>query len=1073
MKSCYPLFVFAVLLFAFAAQAQITGDLRGIVTDPSGAAVPGVPVKLASTETGESRSAATDAEGRYSFNLLKIGAYTVTVEAQGFRRAVAGATVRSAEIAAVNLRLEIGQVSEQVVVTDAVNPLDTQSAQMQGAFETKEVQELPVGRNPNLLAATMPGVVPAPGGFNSGSFVSNGNRVRANNITIDNITATDISVAGTGGGNNNPLNFSSIKEVKIITNNFSAEFGRNSGSQVQYITKSGTNDFHGEAYEYLQNNEFNARDWFDRSGAPTVSRINQYGGVFGGPILRNKTHFFGSGEKNPVRGSGSARIAQVPTAAMLAAVTDPTSKKILDQYKLPAATSESSGLGNVQQNAPNAGNFRQYSVRIDHQISSKDSIYGRFGGSESDASSSNNTFIQTNISNFGLKSTNGVYSVNLNETHIFSPNVVNEFRSGYGRSSPMFEFDSNLAPGPRIIFSNNDVDRFGHYEGGPQGRVQNTYQYGDTLTWTRGAHTLKFGGEFFRYQGNSVFDVYTRGMYTFLNWSDFAAGIPNQFTERFGGTVRGHRAWLSDGFAQDDYRLTPSLTLNLGFRLETYGPVREVNQLSSNLDFNCRDSLGAAGAGQFGCFTVGNDITSTNYYAQPRIGVAWNPRGGKTVIRGGYGLVADFNFLNPITNQRSLPPFIITQSLSGAAAFSGANSWASLIAGTAQIQREGASMVGRIRNDVLNYGDVSPVIDPGLQNPQVHQWSFGVQRQLPNAIVLKVGYAGTKGNYLQRHRQLNFNARQAPAAVSLADEAARLTAFVTAYNSMTGSAQRSSTRLDPRFNVVNYYDNSANSNYHALEVQAMRSFRNGYSFQAAYTFAKSIDDVSDSLSNLPNDSANIQDPTNFRNNRGISAFSLPHRVVVSNVWELPWGSKLANPALRGVLGGWSMSGISQWRTGFPISFDASARLGVANISGITTAGVGRPNAAGPVNFNPVPTGSAGAPTTLVTETGSTQRLSAYAVSLGLSQPLLGNFGMMGRNTHRTIGQANFDWNLYKTVRIRERLSLVLRCEAYNLFNNHTFQDVNRNITNTAFGQYTTTPATQSSRFLQLGAVVRF
>lgn len=1068
-----PLLTLAFLFSTGALWAQITGDLRGIVTDPSGAAVPGASVSLTSAETGEARSATTDAEGRYNFNLLKIGDYRVAVEAQGFRRSVAEASVRSAEITAVNLKLEVGQVTEQVVVTDAATPLDTQNAQMQEAFETKEVQEIPVGRNPNLLATTMPGVVPAPGGFNSGSFVSNGNRVRANNITIDNISATDISTAGTGSSNNTPLNFSSIKEVKIITNTFSAEFGRNSGSQVQYITKSGTNDFHGEAYEYLQNNEFNARDWFDRSGAPTIGRYNQFGGVLGGPIVRNKTHFFGSSERIYSRGSGSARIAQVPTAAMLAMVTDPTSRKLLEAYQLPAATSESGTIGNVQQNAPNKGDLYQYSVRLDHQISSKDSIYGRFGFAHNEASSSSNTFIQTNIANFGLKSVNSVYSLNLNETHIFSPNIVNEFRSGHGRTSPMFNFDSALTPGPRIIFANNDVDRFGHYEGGPQGRVQNTFQYGDTLTWTRGAHTLKFGGDFIRYQGNSIFDVYTRGAYTFLSWQDFAEGRPYQYVQRFGGTVRGHRAWLADGFAQDDYRITPTVTLNIGFRLEIYGPVREVNQLSSNLDFNCRDSLGAAGTGAFGCFTVGKNITSANYYAQPRVGVAWNPGGRKTVIRAGYGLVADFNFLNPITNQRSLPPFVVTQTLTGVNSFTGANSWASLYAGSGQIQRDGASMVGRIRNDVLNYGDVSPVIDSSLQNPQVHQWSLGVQRELPDAIVVKIGYVGTKGNYLQRHRHLNLNAARVAAATSIADEAARLSQFVASYNNMTGSSTRFSTRIDPRFNIVNFYDNSANSNYHALELLATRAFRGGYSFQAAYTFAKSIDDVSDSLSNLPNDSANIQDPTNFRNNRGVSAFSLPHRIVVTHMWELPWGGKLDNTVLRKLLAGWSVSGISQWRTGFPISLDGGTRLGVGNTSGITTAGIGRPNASGAVAFEGKPAGSEGAPSTTVVEAGSGQRLSAYAVSLGLSQPLLGNFGGVGRNTHRTISQANFDWNLYKNIRFGERWSVSLRCEAYNLFNNHTFQDVSRNIANAAFGQYTSTPSTQSSRYLQLGAVIRF
>jgi hypothetical protein len=355
-----------LILVSTSVHAQTTGEIRGIVTDPSGSVVPGGKVTLNSTETGESRVATTDDEGRYAFPLLKIGDYQISVESQGFRNVVTRAGVRSAEITSANLKLEVGQVTEQVIATDVASVLDTQSAQVEEAVQTKAITEIPVVRNPNTIATTLPGIVIAGGSSNSGSFNTHGNRARANNITIDNITATDISVAGTGSTNNGPLNFSSIKEVKIITNNFSAEFGRNAGAQVQYITKSGTNQFHGEVYEYLRNNEFNARDWFDRSGRPTVNRFNQFGGVFGGPVIRNRTHFFVSAEGNPVRGLGAARTARVPNAAMLGAVTDLTSKAILDGYKLPAATTDNGTFGTVQQNASTAADFHQWSTRIDH-----------------------------------------------------------------------------------------------------------------------------------------------------------------------------------------------------------------------------------------------------------------------------------------------------------------------------------------------------------------------------------------------------------------------------------------------------------------------------------------------------------------------------------------------------------------------------------------------------------------------------------------------------------------------------------------------------------------------------------
>lgn len=1060
----------STLVLSTSASAQITGDIRGLVTDPAGASVANAALTLVSVETGEKRTAQSDAGGRYNFNLLKIGAYEISAELTGFRKASARVSVKSAEIAGLNLRLEVGQITEQVTVTDAVTPLDTQSAQTQGSYDFKQVQEIPVARNPNNLAATLPGVIPALGPFNSGSFHTNGNRSRANNITIDNITATDISTGGTGSSNNQVLNFSSIKEVKIITNNFSAEFGRNSGAQVQYITKSGTNQFHGELYHFLRNDKLNARDWFDRSGRASISRFNQFGGVLGGPVIKNKTHFFLASEINPIRGAGGSRVAQVPTSAMLAQVTDPVSKALLDQYKLPAATSVAGDTGNAGQSAPSFTNAHQFSVRGDHQISSRDNIYGRYAEAYNEGTSAANTFINTNIANFGAISTNKSYSANVNETHIFSATVVNEFRAGFARTSPVFQVNSTVPLGPRIQFSDGRVDRFGSWDGGPQGRIQNTYQVSDTITWMRGRHTVKAGTDFFRYQGNSFLDSQTRGVYTFLTWEDFAAGRPNVYQQRYGGTARGHRTWIQSFFFQDDFRLTPTVTLNLGFRAEMYGSVSEVNRITSNLDFSCTSSMGAAGTGHLGCITTGQPVTGTNRYWQPRIGFAWNPGQGRTVIRGGWGLVSDFNFTNPLSNQRSLVPYVAQASITGQGNFTAGNTWANLIAGTAPIQAQSIAQVGRIRTDLLNYGDINPVINPRLQNPQVHQWSFGVQRQLWQGIVLKAAYNGTKGNYLQRNRQLNLNSNILPPSTSLADEQARAAQFRSSHDLMDGLPTRFANREDRRFNIVNYYDNSANSNFHAFEFMATRPFAGGYSIQVAGMWAKSIDDVSDALTVIPNDSTLIQDPRNARANRGLSGFDVPWRWVITHVWEPTWGRSIANPALNKLVTGWGFSGISSSRAGFPVSMTAGPRLAVANISTVTTGGLIRPNPAGAFEFKPLPAGSPGVPNSYDNPASAT-RISAYAASLGLSQPLLGNFGGLSRSSNRINGLTNFDWNVYKNIRFTERWALQLRGELYNAFNHHSFRDVNLNISNPAFGTYTSSD--QSQRIVQVGAVLRF
>jgi len=239
---------------------------------------------------------------------------------------------------------------------------------------------------------------------------------------------------------------------------------------------------------------------------------------------------------------------------------------------------------------------------------------------------------------------------------------------------------------------------------------------------------------------------------------------------------------------------------------------------------------------------------------------------------------------------------------------------------------------------------------------------------------------------------------------------------------------------------------------------------------SGYTVSKSIDDTSDGLTNLPNDGPLAQNPRNLRDNRGVSSFDLPQRLVITHVWELPFGKGITSPFLKRMATGWGLAGISSMRSGFPVTFDAGVRRGIQALSLVgSTAGPVRPNAVGPVTFNPEPAGSAGSPSGLNSD--AIQRISAYAASLGLSQPLIGNFGTLGRDVNRLGGEVNFDWNVYKNTKITERVNLQMRLEMYNVFNAHSFQDVNRTLTSPGFGQYPT--VSQGSRYLQLGARMVF
>jgi len=1066
------------LLAVSGMHAQITGELRGSVVDSSGAAVNTAKVTLKNSETGQTRDQSVSGRGEFVFNLLQIGTYEVRAEASGFTAAVVSTPVKTGETASVILTLSVGGVTQTVEIGDVVQQLDTENAQLQNAVTGQTVQEIPVGRNPNAFALLSPGVAPVSANnpfLGSGSFNSNGGRGRGNNITVDGITATDVSVTGTGGPLG-PLNFASVKEVQVITNNFNAEYGRNSSSQVLYITKNGTNSLHGEAYEYFENDKLNARSFFDNTGKPSILRNNIYGFEVGGPIYiprlyngRNRLFWHVDYEGTKTRGAGAAQIASVPTPSQLSSITNPNSAALAKQYNLPSSPS-----GQIQASAPNLSNTYQVSYRMDVIITKNDTLWGRYGVYDSATSSSGLTFINSSLPGFGAGSTNHPRQATLSETHLFGSAAVNEFRFGFGQSKPNFQIQSPYTLGPQLNFSDGSVTSIGVSSILPQGREQRTYQYTDNFSFTRGRHNYKVGAEYYALDADSFFDSNLRSTLTFNNFADFAAGVPVSYSQNFGNSVRSNVVHNAFAFAQDDWKVTRKLTVNLGVRYEWAGGPTEANKRISNLNLQDKSSFGAAGAGPFGLLVTGKPSFNSNNNWAPRFGFAWTPTNdNKTVIRGGYGIAYDFIYLNPITNQRFLPPFIYAASLSGTGSFTGTNSFASLLAGTAAIQQQTAAAVGSLSTTVLNFGSISPAIAQNLKNPQVQQWNFGVEREL-FGLVVKATYVGTRGTYLTRTRPINLIANPVLAATSLADEQARLPQFQAAFAGLNGGAKSYSNRIDPRYNVVNYLESSATSMYHALQIQVQKRAAKGLYLSASYTWSKSIDDNSDALGVLVNDTSAQQNPLNNRDNRAPSQFDLTHTVSVGHSYELPFFRTSGNPFFKGALSGWSFAGISTFRSGFPVNIFAGPRFGISDsIAPLGGNAVDRPNVAGQIHgFKPQSSGSAGNPSSLGTTLVNGVRISTYAANLGLFQPLLGNFGNLGRNTLRLNSQANFDWNVYKNFRVREKVNFQLRGEFYNAFNNVAFQGMaSSSITSVNFGVYNT--LSQNPRLVQLALRIIF
>jgi len=643
-KTTLVLLILIATFFTPEVKAQISGNIEVKVADASQASVPGANVKARSLATGTLRSALTNELGVAFITQLAIGDYEVKVEAAGFAIYSSHVSVNSGATVTIPITLEVKGAEQTVVVSEAAALLNTVNAQLQNSVEAKKIVDLPLNGSTLNLAGMSPGIAPVTPRnpfLGLGSFNSNGGRGRGNNITLDNATATDVSTTGSAGLGTVPID--GIKEFTLITNNFNAEYRRNGSAQVQILTKSGSNEFHGRAFEFFENDKLNARDYFDRTGKAAVLRENKYGVVAGGPIKTDKAFWFGTYEGQKIRGAGGTRVATVPRPEQVSGPIDPTAAALLKQLQVPT-----SPTGTVSNSAQLLTNSWAFSTRVDLNLTPNDFLYVRFGMYDLGEQAASLTFISSNLPTNGASSVNRPFNTTISETHTFGPRTVNQFMFSFGRSAPNFTplFDFG---GPEVLFQDG-TSAFGTWAGLPQGRIQNTFQYSDIVTRTQGAHQLKFGGELSRVQANSVFDSNVRGTLTFLTISDFVQGRPFQYTQRFGNSVRGNRVWNEYFFVQDDYKVSRNLTLNFGLRLEVAHGVSEVNNIFSNLNTKKTEALGGAGTGVLGGFDIGGSSFKKNWNWGPRFGFAWSPGGGKNVVRGGYGIAYDFIYLNPITS---------------------------------------------------------------------------------------------------------------------------------------------------------------------------------------------------------------------------------------------------------------------------------------------------------------------------------------------------------------------------------------------------------------------------------------
>ncbi len=1027
--------VIVSLVFSPGAFAQYTtGTVQGTIFDPSGAVVHEAQVTLRSVETNAVRTFTTGEDGVYVFSAVTPGRYELVTEAQGFAKVVTLLATTSNATLNQNVKLAVSAQGATVTVEAlAASAFHTSDAQLDTTRGDLEINSLPVaGRDLTTTFALEPGVQPMytagrgslvkVAGAQTGLITANGGRPEASNVEIDFTDANDWEFGGIAVGAAPVPDF--VQELKIIASNPSAEYGVKSNGEIQFVTKSGTNFWHGDAYDYLANDALNARDYFDTRGKATRTDRNNYGFSTGGAVIKDKTFLFGGWEQLKAIGGGFTTQALVPTQAARDTATDPVAAQLLQTYvPLPTGPSPNGDpdVGTVSSQFSAPTNSYQFLIRGDQKFSDKHNLAIRYFQSTGTSILDFPAF--NTLSGFDSNLHNESRNANITDTYAFTPATVNQLRLGYNRSIALLPPQNGLES-PR--FTVVGLVGFGALPYFPQGRIFNIFQLNDVVSRAAGRHLLKFGFDGRKIQDNSVNATNGRGSFVFASLDDFLAGQPTTWSQAFGPTTLGFRTNVFSLFAQDDYKLRPNLTINLGLRWEYQGALDEAHGQISVLDPALTGSIGNAGEGALGAFHLGNPSVNSNpANFAPRLGVAWNPNGGKLVVRAGYGIVWNTFTFTPLSSARTNPPLNYNFGLNGAAAFQGQNNFDSLVNGTAPIIVQAQQQLGSF-GDLTNFGSLSTV-NRNLKNAYVQQYNLGFEYRLAPATVASVAYVGAKGTHLPVVIPVNSVVGGPAPATSAQDELNRLAEFQAAFQSENGPGNN---RLDPRFNQVNLNTDAASSSYSSLQLGLRHSLKYGLTLQGSYTWSKSIDDSSSS--NPTQDSNDNGFPQNAKAlflDRAVSNYDVPHRIVITSVWNVPFFNGRSGLLSNLLLKGWSFQTVNTWQSGIPGTILSGPVQGITDVNldgNFITNGDDNTRA----NFNPSGTGF------------SLNNPASIAAQTQYSQPLLGNNGTSGRNTVRLRNLVNFDWAFQKEWQLKESgvlgsgpWALQFRSELYNAFNN--------------------------------------
>ena len=1033
MKRYFLVVLLGISLAGFESvlNAQIGAKLEGLVTDTSLAVVPGATVVATNTETGINRQTTTDAQGRFIFNALAPAPYDLSASLSGFKTTIRqGITLAVGADVVIDLTLEVGTVAEQVTVTGDAPLVETRSAAVTGVVDEKVIREIPLnGRSFSNLMALQPGVIYTRAGRKTttggtGEKMSlGGARPQQMSFLLDGADMMGKDGTTPAGASGNMLGVDSIQEFRVSTSSFTAEYGRNAGGVVSAVTKSGTNEFHGTVFEFLRNDNLDAAQWEDNafgSEKPEFKR-NQFGFTVGGPIVRNKTFFFGSYEGLRDR-QGITAVGAVPTAAArmdggLVPEIDEAVKPYLPLYPLPNGQDLGGGVARYSFPGRTRTDQDDFLIKLDHQLSDSDSISGRiyFDDGAVGATTSNLGLVE-NVQDSRIQS----YVVNYKK--IFGASAVNDFRAVYTRTRLTVDslFSDRLnalefipGRGFGILQAGGGISTISTGGTNPAFWAQNIFEYIDDLSLTHGAHTFKMGGILKRTRFNGFSAARFRGQFRFRTVADFLQANVRDFqTSDVFASTRGLRQWLAGMYFQDEWRVRPRLTLNLGIRYEFITSPTEVAGRIANLREQFAPDV-----------TVGNPYflnPSLKNFA-PRVGFAYDPTGdGKTSIRGGFGVYYDqLTQLNYRVGAFRVLPFQKRFLVSTSTLPPELDRIPFPNAGDYFLNQPQVTHDRNVQIDLARW-------DP--HQPYAMQYSLTLQRQLGSDLSLMLGYMGsvTRNNT----RNINWNA-SFPTAIIDGQKCW----------SVPGSPCYTGSRLgrrNPNFSAVLQREHDSNSNYNSLQVQVRKRYSQGLDLNVVYQFSKTLDEISalGGSTDFEGVTSFTMDPEDRSRDYGRAAFDIRHYFTVSGTYELPSGG-LSGFAER-AFGGWKLSSLFNYSSGEP--FTVVNRF---ERSGSNTRIFGfqeRPNVAPGASNSPVSGTTAGCSFGSTTIAGGqelgTPNLWFDPCAFQLQTPgLLGN---VGRNTVQGPDLITMDLAVIKDFPISEAKRFEFRWEMFNMFNRPNF-----------------------------------